>query len=465
MSETTTEKTSSHYLYSGNTVRAMAAADLVTTRRLATATYEVIFDPDRGYYLNKIDDMVVPSMVFGDTKEFADRVVKTFQDRGCNTGVLLEGEQGSGKTMLAKLVSSLLRDLDMPTIVINQAFTGPAFNAFMAAIDTPCMVFFDEFEKTYSKMEDKEKILTFFDGVFDSNKLIICTVNDKSRMSTHMLNRPGRLFYAMSYTRLSQDVIKQYCEMTLNDKMQIPAICRVTSLYGGFNFDMLKALVEEMNRFKCSPKEALKFLNIRPSFTRFKSGTSFIPVGYKEGTKKMFISDKAMTPPTEDSGTSLTYSSKDMDDETEAAVMRLVNAGTYSRQDMVKIIVESVNGRGDNDRWSDRVYVSADDLLSYDPESGSQLYAANEAIIRFIPVSDEELKAVSLEAKEVIAAAANAIANASARADAIKNSLDDEEEAVIAETIAGLQIAAKGTGEDATVAKEMLEAAKQEGMI
>jgi hypothetical protein len=34
-----------------------------------------------------------------------------------------------------------------------------------------------------------------------------------------------------------------------------------------FNFDMLKALVEEMNRYDETPQEALKFLNAKPEFS------------------------------------------------------------------------------------------------------------------------------------------------------------------------------------------------------
>ncbi|MGC3005466.1 hypothetical protein ACPF8X_45535, partial [Streptomyces sp. G35A] len=100
------ESTRSHYLYNGNNVTPMAAANLVSSRTLAVGTYEVQFHPEKGFWLSKIEDMMVPPVIFGDTSDFSKRVIKTFLDRGCNTGVLLEGEQGSGKTMLAKLVSA-----------------------------------------------------------------------------------------------------------------------------------------------------------------------------------------------------------------------------------------------------------------------------------------------------------------------------------------------------------------------
>ena len=44
-------------------------------------------------------------------------------------------------------------------------------------------------------------------------------------------------------------------------------------MFAQFNFDMLKALVEEMNRYNESPSEALRMLNAKPEFagaSRFK---------------------------------------------------------------------------------------------------------------------------------------------------------------------------------------------------
>jgi hypothetical protein len=41
----------------------------------------------------------------------------------------------------------------------------------------------------------------------------------------------------------------------------------VGALFGEFNFDMLKALVEEMNRFDESPTEAIRMLNAKPEFS------------------------------------------------------------------------------------------------------------------------------------------------------------------------------------------------------
>jgi hypothetical protein len=80
-----------------------------------------------------------------------------------------------------------------------------------------------------------------------------------------MHNRPGRIFYSLDYKGLDQDFILEYCEDELNDKTQADTICRVAQTFSSFNFDMLKAMVEEMNRYNEPAQEVIKMLNVRPS--------------------------------------------------------------------------------------------------------------------------------------------------------------------------------------------------------
>jgi hypothetical protein len=82
-----------------------------------------------------------------------------------------------------------------------------------------------------------------------------------------MRNRPGRIFYMMDFSGLDPTFIMEYCFENLQETKHTDTICKIASLFSEFNFDMLKALVEEMNRYGETPQEALKMLNIKPEFS------------------------------------------------------------------------------------------------------------------------------------------------------------------------------------------------------
>jgi hypothetical protein len=178
---------------------------------------------------------------------------------------MLSGEKGSGKTLLARNLAIACAQQDIPCIIINTPWAGDAFNQLMQQIEQPCMVLFDEFEKVYDK-ETQEAILTLLDGVFPSRKMFVLTCNDKWRVDEHMRNRPGRIFYNIEFTGLDHTFIEEYCQEKLDQKQHISAICKISALFNEFNFDMLKALVEEMNRYHESPQEAMKLLNAKPEY-------------------------------------------------------------------------------------------------------------------------------------------------------------------------------------------------------
>jgi hypothetical protein len=257
----------SYFLKSGNTFKVSTKEALDLHDRLPAGTYTVGFDKMNSiFFLEKIEDFEIKGKVYGNHTRNADRILRTFLDRPNSTGVMLTGEKGSGKTLLSKQISIDGANQGIPTIVINQPWCGEGFNAFIQMIDQPTIVVFDEFEKVYDR-DDQEKMLTLLDGVYPSKKLFMITCNDKWRVDSHMRNRPGRIYYMIDFKGLDQEFIIEYCEDNLKAKEHIGTICRIASLFDQFNFDMLKAMVEEMNRYNETPQEVLKLLNAKPEFS------------------------------------------------------------------------------------------------------------------------------------------------------------------------------------------------------
>lgn len=216
-------------------------------------------------FLEQIDKFDIRGKIYGDTEKRADRILNSFEDRPSTTGVMLTGEKGSGKTLLAKMLSVKGYEKDIPTIVINQPWCGEAFNAFIQSIEQPLIVVFDEYEKVYDEHE-QELMLTLLDGVYPTKKLFVLTCNDKWRVNSHMRNRPGRIFYSLEYKGLDAGFIREYCEDNLKAKEHIDKIVGIAGTFDQFNFDMLKALVEEMNRYNETPQESMQMLNTKPEY-------------------------------------------------------------------------------------------------------------------------------------------------------------------------------------------------------
>lgn len=262
-----------YFLRSGSAYTPTPEANLDVHKALPAGNYIIKQTPQGQYYLDGVDSFQNSGKVYGNTLKHCDRILNTFADRENSTGVMLTGEKGSGKTLLARMLSITgAAQSGIPTIIINAPHRGDAFNQLIQSIDQPAIIMFDEFEKVYDS-DEQEEILTLLDGVFPSKKLFILTCNNSYRVDSHMRNRPGRIFYMLEFEGLEAEFITEYCNERLDDKSHIPTIVRLASLFHSFNFDILKAVVEEMNRYRETPHQVLKLLNAKPfsdNESRFK---------------------------------------------------------------------------------------------------------------------------------------------------------------------------------------------------
>lgn len=255
-----------YYIRNGTSYRVTDEGNVDITTTLPAGNYVVKRDQFGNFFLDKVESFYKPSKLYGDVAKNTTRILNTYFDRTVSTGVMLAGEKGSGKTLLSKMITINAAEKGVPTLLVNTPYHGDDFNQFIQNIDQPCIILLDEFEKMYDS-EQQESILTLLDGVFPSKKLFILTCNDKWRIDKHMRNRPGRIFYMLDFKGLDIGFIEEYCEDNLRNKNHIDSICKISSLFSEFNFDMLKALVEEMNRYGETAQEAMSMLNAKPEFS------------------------------------------------------------------------------------------------------------------------------------------------------------------------------------------------------
>jgi len=238
---------------------------------LPVGTY-VVKHTDMGFALEKVENFKLPKKIYGGVQSDAKRILKTFADRTNSTGVWLDGAKGSGKTMLAKLISSMALKDGISTIIVSEPYHGSDFNVLMQSIDVPCIVFFDEFEKVYHETNLQEELLTLLDGVYPTRKLFLLTTNGgKDSLVDMLISRPGRIFYSLTFEGLSDKFIKEYCKDKLKDQSKINDIIVAASIIGDMSFDVLQAIVEEVNRYGESVADVCSWLNIVPSSSRLNS--------------------------------------------------------------------------------------------------------------------------------------------------------------------------------------------------
>lgn len=271
------------FLKTGSEWHIATSDDITTYDQLPPGNFVVKYNKiTLKYYLVRTDNFDLPSKVYGDTNKRAKRVITTFLDRGTSTGVLLSGEKGSGKTMLAKTISACLAELHgIPTVLINENFTGEEFSQFLARISQPVMILIDEFEKVYN-WHEQSKLLTLLDGTHNGEKLFVITVNNLTNVSEFMLNRPGRFYYALSYQGLEEEFIREYCQDNLKNHAEIDTMVKVSKTFSSFSFDILKTMVEEMNRYDETVYQVMDYLNTKPDFGK---GERYNITLYYQGTR------------------------------------------------------------------------------------------------------------------------------------------------------------------------------------
>lgn len=363
-----------------------------TTEDLAdfipAGVYQVAEMPFGGpIYLKPSDNFVMPKKLYGETVKMSERIMQTHLSRTTSTGILLVGEKGSGKSLLAKHLAVSAIAKGWPIITITAPWHGDKFVAFLESIKQDCVVLFDEFEKVYDS-ETQERMLSLFDGLSNTKKMFILTCNDKHKIDQNMINRPGRIYYNISFGGLSPEFIEEYCLDNLNDASQktIDEIVGISYLFGAFSFDMLQALVEERNRYPNEElDDVLRMLNVRPDI--FESYVKyFYRVFHKDsGEQIVFV------------GASSSYRNKRNSFSIDGNPLKHRSIGIYAEYyDLPASEIEKLqkSARGqkkltESQEYLD-LYLEKKDLKSFDKATQEFIYEKDGFVVKFKKETQEE---------------------------------------------------------------------------
>ena len=230
--------------------------------KLPLGTYTLQFDDfTKTYYLHQIEDIQLPSKIYGDAQQFANRVCTKYSSIERNLGVLMVGYKGTGKTIAGKLIAS---KISAPIILITEGYDDPNFISFMTDPSLGnCVIIIDEFEKLYDPNNaDSNKLLSLLDGPYNTHHIFILTANEFWKINDMMKNRPSRIHFLKEFTGLENSVVEEIGLDLLEDKSYIPELIEVAQKMSECTFDTIMSLCKDCNLYHESPKICVKWMNI-----------------------------------------------------------------------------------------------------------------------------------------------------------------------------------------------------------
>ncbi|UBH21938.1 ATP-binding protein [Macrococcus armenti] len=224
--------------------------ELQTYDKLPAQTYLVKFNPMAGFSLRRVTDFEQrEEKLYGTHTQKITKVMDAFNKVERSLGVILSGDKGIGKSLFTQLLAEDAIKRGMPVILVTDNY--PNIAEFIEKITQECVVLFDEFEKVFPQNGDgstQDSLLGLFDGTSQEKRLYAITVNDLHKVSSFMLNRPGRFHYHIRFAYPSPVEIREYLEDKVSPKYksEIKAV-EIFSRKVKLNYDCLRAIAFELD--------------------------------------------------------------------------------------------------------------------------------------------------------------------------------------------------------------------------
>ena len=216
----------------------------------------------REFYLEQKEyNYKVPPKLYGNMQNYVDFYWKSFERTKFVGGLMLTGQKGSGKTMIAATLCNMAINRGLRVVEITNTTFSTELLRFIDDLDK-VVLFFDEFGKNFNTRQ-QDKMLTLLSNISGKERLIFITENVPQRISEFIRNRPGRVKYSMHFNKLPMNVVEEYCdEFNVEESFYKEFLSAYKSIIT-FQFDHLIAIVEEhINNPMMKFDELVELLNI-----------------------------------------------------------------------------------------------------------------------------------------------------------------------------------------------------------
>lgn len=247
---------------------------------LPVGHYALNFNDRTGqYYLTTRKPFKLPAKIYSNPQFYVDRFLKTYKMKGSGMGVLLSGDKGTGKTLLAKMMAN---QCGIPVICITTGYTGPVLTEFIEMLQVPCMFFVDEFEKMYNAGESRnpdgytgsasEYFLALLDGTTVNRHLWVLTSNSHD-VGEYFTGRPGRIRYHKEFYGLERDMIIEIIKDCVKNPDLVEATTKTALMITNISLDALMSIIEEVNLHNEDPAHFMPYFNVTSDGSAYFAAT------------------------------------------------------------------------------------------------------------------------------------------------------------------------------------------------
>jgi hypothetical protein len=214
------------------------------------------FDEFGNCWLEDIEFFKLPEKIYDTNKTLRDKIKLSYDSYQKNLGILLTGNKGMGKSLMAKMIC---KEMDLPVIIINKKIPQSVnFVKFFNDIKQNYVLFVDEFEKLFNEKsysEDKtdsfhkqEVFLSFMDGVLTNDHKVLFLLTTNESINEFFINRPSRIKFLVEYNELEEELFNMIVDDKLVNKDFKEDLENNVSFLN-LNIDLLISIIEDINLF------------------------------------------------------------------------------------------------------------------------------------------------------------------------------------------------------------------------
>lgn len=225
-------------------------------------------------------NFTLPQLRFGKHNSRVKQITASYDRCGKSNGVLLHGLKGSGKSLLAEELGNWMIAQDLPVIMVTEPMGAEELGIIIKAIG-PCMVYFDEFGKTYNEKVERERLLPLFSDTSFMGVMFVITGNEAEEFSDYLVNRPQRFRYNIGFgSMIDLETLHDImAKMQVSEHLHKAFEAYVKQESGKLNFDSLLCVIRESAGCKDAIEVAdmCEILNV-PNFPRMQWFVSRVEV-------------------------------------------------------------------------------------------------------------------------------------------------------------------------------------------